>query len=159
IVLITLGSLLAGAICTSARERRLHIADGVARTNARARDRVPPAQRARAAPRRRVARQVPGGVARPSSDRIALAEGARAAPPQKPDRSCVVLEALARTGRTAVAVVRRVLGVLEVPRTDFEPQPDAGDLDELVDRVRAAGLAVTTRGLRTPLPEDTGLQL
>ena len=55
--------------------------------------------------------------------------------------------------------MRRVLGALEDTATDFAPQPDARDLGELVDRFRAAGMHVSTRGLSTPLPDDTGLQL
>ena len=159
IVLITIGALLAVAIGTSARNRRLHIADLVARTNALARDRDQQAQLARAAERSRIAREMHDVVAHSLSVMIALADGARASLAKKPDRSRVALEELASTGRTALADMRRVLGVLEEPRTDFEPQPDARDLVELVDRFRAAGLPVTTRGLRTPLPEDTGLQL
>lgn len=159
IVLITLGALLAVAIGTSVRGRRQHIADLVDKANAIARDRDQQAQLARAAERSRIAREMHDVVAHSLSVMIALSDGAAAALRKSPERSAVALDELSATGRSALEDMRRVLGVLSEPETPFEPQPDSQDLGCLVDRFRAAGMTVTTQGLHTPLPADTGFQL
>uniref|UniRef100_UPI002028A9E0 sensor histidine kinase n=1 Tax=Actinotalea sp. C106 TaxID=2908644 RepID=UPI002028A9E0 len=62
------------------------------------------------------------------------------------------------TGRTALADMRRVLGVLHEDAPP-DPQPGSPDLGELVERFRTAGLGVRTAGLTTDLPEDAGFRL
>ena len=159
VVLVTLGGLFAVAIGTSVRGRRQHIAELISRANALARDRDQQAALARAAERSRIAREMHDVVAHSLSVMIALADGAGAALTKAPERSRLALDELSATGRSALADMRRVLGVLDEPETPFEPQPDSQDLGGLVDRFRAAGLAITSTGLATPLPADAGLQL
>ncbi len=159
VVAITLGGLLAVAIGTSVRGRRQHITDLISRANALARDRDQQAALARAAERSRIAREMHDVVAHSLSVMIALADGAGAALTRSPDRSKVALDELSATGRSALADMRRVLGVLDEPETPFEPQPDSQDLGGLVDRFRAAGMTISSAGLSTPLPPDAGLQL
>lgn len=152
-------SLAAIAIGISVRNRRLHVADLVDRANAIARDRDRDAQLARASERSRIAREMHDVVAHGLSVMIALADGAGAAMEKSPERSRAALDELSATGRSALADMRRMLGVLAEDGAPFAPQPGSMDLDELVERFRTAGLNVHTQGLRTPLPPDAGLQL
>src|SRR5690606_5744112 len=142
IVFTTLAALLAIAIGTSVRGRRQHIADLVGRANALARDRDQQAALARASERSRIAREMHDVVAHSLSVMIALADGAGAALTKSPESSRLALDELSSTGRSALADMRRVLGVLDEPTTPFEPQPDSQDLGALIDRFRAAGMTV-----------------
>ncbi|WP_149202303.1 sensor histidine kinase [Actinotalea subterranea] len=165
IAFVMILGLLAVAIGTSVRNRRLHIADLVERANSLARDRDREALLARAAERARIAREMHDVVAHSLSVMIALGDGASAAIERSPDRSRAALDELSATGRAALTDMRRVLGVLDAgPEPDadaapLEPQPSAPDLVALVERFRAAGLPVRTDGLTTALPGDAGLQL
>jgi signal transduction histidine kinase len=152
-------ALAAMAIGTSVRNRRLHLADLVERANAVARERDRQAELALAGERARIAREMHDVVAHSVSVMIALADGAAAALERSPERSRAALDELSGTGRSALADMRRILGVLQGADTLFEPQPGALDLDALVDRFRTAGLPVRTTGLSAPLPADPGLQL
>nr|WP_255465814.1 histidine kinase [Cellulomonas sp. APG4] len=152
-------SLIALAIGTSVRHRRLHVSEIVERTNALARDRDQQAQLARTAERTRIAREMHDVVAHNLAVMIALADGAGAALATRPDRTRHVLGEVSETGRSALADMRRVLGVLHEPDARFEPQPGSTDLPTLVERFRTAGLDVRTTGLHLDLPDDAGLQL
>lgn len=157
VVGIALFSLVALAIGTSVRNRRLHVTDLVERANAIARDREQHAQIARAAERSRIAREMHDVVAHSLSVMIALADGAGAALEKSPDNARLALAELSDTGRSALTDMRRVLGVLDTD-APLEP-PGSRDLGELVERFRTAGLQVRTEGLTTELPQDTGLTL
>ncbi|WP_225755389.1 sensor histidine kinase [Actinotalea sp. Marseille-Q4924] len=152
-------ALAAMAIGTSVRNRRVHLADLVERANAVARERDRQAQLALAGERTRIAREMHDVVAHSLSVMIALADGASAALERSPDRSRAALDELSETGRSALADMRRILGVLKDVDAPLEPQPGAVDLGALVERFRTAGLPVRTTGLGTPLPPDAGLQL
>jgi signal transduction histidine kinase len=54
--------------------------------------------------------------------------------------------------------MRRVLGALQA-EAPLEPTLGDHDLETLVERFRTAGLPVRAEGLRTELPDDTGLRL
>src|SRR5690606_13607981 len=86
---------------------------------------------------------------------VALADGARAASVTDPAGAERALDALTETGRSALADMRRVLGVLRDPVDDapLEPEPDVG-LEELVERFRTAGLPtrLVRRGALDQLP-------
>jgi signal transduction histidine kinase len=151
--------LLAMAVGISVRNRRLHLTDLVERANALARERDRQAQLALAEERTRIAREMHDVVAHSVSVMIALADGAAAALERSPDRSRAALDELSGTGRSALADMRRILGVLQDDGAPLAPQPGAVDLDALVERFRTAGLPVRTTGLATPLPADAGLQL
>jgi signal transduction histidine kinase len=162
---VVLPALLAVAIGTSVRNRRLHVADLVDRANALARDRDQQAQLARAAERARIAREMHDVVAHSLTAMIALGDGAASSVRRAPEQSRAALDELSATGRAALADMRRLLGVLhgdgggdgDVP---FEPQPTAPDLGVLVERFRAAGLPVRATGLgEDVLPPDPSLQL
>lgn len=155
-VVITLAAL---AIGTSVRNRRLYIGEIVERTNALARDRERQAEIARVSERNRIAREMHDVVAHSLSVMVALADGASAAMDRAPEASRAALGELSATGRTALADMRRVLGVLGEGTAPLEPQPGAPGLQELVERFRTAGLPVHAEGLTTSLPTDTGFQL
>lgn len=166
IVGIAVTDMLALAIGISVRNRRLHVADLVERANALARDRDQQAQLARAAERSRIAREMHDVVAHSLSVMIALADGAGVALDRAPDRAREALDELSRTGRGALADMRRVLGLLDgredpaqpAEGAPLEPQPGSPDLGELVERFRMAGLPVRA-SLGDPLPDDATLQL
>ncbi|NMR19827.1 histidine kinase [Cellulomonas fimi] len=152
-------SLAALAIGTSVRNRRIHVAALVERANQLAVERDQQAQLAAAAERTRIAREMHDVVAHSLSVMIALADGAAAALDRSPERARQAVGELSETGRSALADMRRVLGVLRDPEAPLGPQPGALDLAELVATFRSAGLAVRTTFTGFPLPPDAGLQL
>jgi signal transduction histidine kinase len=157
--------LLALAVGSNVRNRRLHIAALVDAANALARDQDQRARLVQAAERARIAREMHDVVAHSVSVMVALGGGASMALDWAPERSRAALDELVATGRSALADMRRVLGVLDDTSTTdtgaapawgdtpLAPQPGSLDLGALVDRTRAAGLPVHTTGLA-----DTGLQ-
>lgn len=157
-------ALLAVAVGTSVRNRRLHLASFVAAANALARDQDQRARLAQAAERARIAREMHDVVAHSVSVMVTLGGGARAALDQAPDGARAALDELVRTGQSALGDMRRVLGVLHEDGTDatpLAPQPGIDDLTTLVERFRAAGLPVRTTGLADGGAEklDPSLQL
>lgn len=151
--------LIALAIGISVRNRRLHIAELVERANALARDRDQEARLVRASERSLIAREMHDVVAHSLSVMIALADGAGVALDRAPDKARLALDELSATGRTALADMRRVLGVLDSGGVPLEPQPGHPDLEALIEGFRTAGLTVRTRGLDVPLPGETTVQL
>lgn len=148
-------ALLAVAVGTSVRNRRLHLAGFVAAANALARDQDQRARLAQAAERARIAREMHDVVAHSVSVMVTLGGGARAAMDQAPDGARAALDELVRTGQHALGDMRRVLGVLHEDGTDagpLAPQPGVDDLAALVERFRTAGLPV-----RAPALADGGL--
>jgi len=143
IAVLTVLSVIAIAIGMSVRGRRQHIDSLIQRANALAHDREQRSALAVAEERTRIARELHDVVAHSLTVMVALADGARAASGTDPANAERALEALTETGRSALADMRRVLGVLRDPGDDapLEPEPDVG-LDELVERFRTAGLPV-----------------
>lgn len=154
-------ALLAVAVGTSVRNRRLHVAELVRRAQELRRERDQQARLARSAERTRIAREMHDVVAHSISVMIALADGAAAAVDRAPERARVAVDELASTGRTALQDMRRVLGVLDpgdggVGRgvgdggagasgpTDGSP---GEHLVTVIERFRTAGLPVRVSGL------------
>ncbi|MEU6769448.1 histidine kinase [Streptomyces sp. NPDC046853] len=86
-----------------------------------------------------------------------LADGGSYAAAKSPERAAQALTAIGTTSRQALTELRRLLDVLreETPEAAaLAPQPALTDLDQLIDRVRAAGLPVrsTVRGRPDSLP-------
>ena len=94
--------------------------------------------------RQRIARELHDVVAHGVVLMVLQAQGARRILDQDPERVREALEAIEDTGKTAVAEIRRSLGILreDGERAALAPQPTLDDLDTLVDEMRRAGLQV-----------------
>lgn len=93
--------------------------------------------------RARIAREMHDVVAHSLSVIIAQADGGRFIAAQQPEKAQDVLATIGATGRAALADMRGLLGVLRRDEeTSFGPQPGIEMLDELVARVRSAGVRV-----------------
>ena len=94
--------------------------------------------------RQRIARELHDVVAHGVVLMVLQAQGARRILDQDPERVREALEAIEETGKTAVAEIRRSLGILrdDGERAALAPQPTLEDLDTLVDEMRRAGLQV-----------------
>ena len=117
-------------------------------------------QLAQAGERNRIAREMHDVVAHSLSVMISLSDGARVVVRKDADRAAEVLEELASTGRSALADMRRVIGVLQKGEDVTEARrPVQESLDELYEGFRQAGmpLRVTHRG--PVLPEDAAFGL
>ncbi|MFS0704238.1 sensor histidine kinase [Cellulomonas sp. 179-A 9B4 NHS] len=161
-VLLLVALLLLGvAVGSAARARRLHALDLVERYRALARERDQSAALARAAERAHIAREMHDVVAHNLSVMVALADGADAAFERAPDRSRDAVRQVARTGRSALADMQRVLGALGTDGGDDDPRvaPTEVDLATVVERFGTAGMPVTASGLDTALPDDTSVRL
>jgi signal transduction histidine kinase len=116
---------------------------------------------AAAAERARIARELHDVVAHHVSVMVVQADGAGYVLRSDPDRAATALAAVSATGRQALTELRRLLGVL---RSDGEqaalaPVPGLGELRELLEQARAAGLEVsyTLTGTPRELPEGAEL--
>ncbi|HMJ36212.1 MAG TPA: histidine kinase [Baekduia sp.] len=104
-------------------------------------------QRARMAAgeeRQRIARELHDTVAHGVVVMVVQAQGARRILEQDPDRAREALRAIEETGHTALAELRRSLGLLreDHSRAELKPQPRLHDLGSLVAEMRQAGLSV-----------------
>lgn len=110
--------------------------------------------------RNRIAREMHDVVAHSLTVMVALSDGAAKVAPKDPDRAQQVLGELSRTGRTALADMRRVLGVLrETAGASLAPSPGTESLHSLVAGFRAAGLPATLILEGAPPPSDAAFQL
>jgi signal transduction histidine kinase len=156
-------SLIAWVLGDSMRYRRAYYAgleDRAARLEA---ERDAQAQIAAAAERARIARELHDVVAHNVSVMVVQADGASYTIDTDPDRAREALGAIAGTGRQALAEMRRLLGVLRQEKDGTDPGraplPGIGQLGELLEHTRAAGLAVglTVEGVPRPLPDGAAL--
>ncbi|MCU1676292.1 MAG: two-component sensor histidine kinase [Frankiales bacterium] len=147
---------------TNTRTRRALVASLQERAERLERERDQQGQLAAAAERARIARELHDVVAHNVSVMIALSDGAGYALDEDPARAKSAMRNASRTGRQALAELRRLLGVLRDGDGDAQlaPQPGLAQLDELLQDVRSAGLPVSyevTGRPSTPLPP--GLEL
>lgn len=125
---------------------------------------------AAATERSRIAREMHDIVAHHLTVMVALSDGAVAALRSSPDQAAEVMQTVSATGRRALADTRRLLGVLRDPSPDpadpatgaageRAPLPDLAELDQLVERVRAAGLPTSLQvtGSERYVPADVQL--
>jgi signal transduction histidine kinase len=116
---------------------------------------------AAAAERARIARELHDVVAHHVSVMVVQADGAGYALRTDPDRAEAALQAIAGTGRQALNEMRRLLGVLRSAdeQATLAPVPGLGELRELLDQARTAGLQVsyTLTGTPRELPEGAEL--
>ncbi len=143
------------------RARRAYLTELEERAARLERERDQQAQIAASAERARIARELHDIVAHHVSVMVAQADGAGFAIDRDPARARRAMDVVAQTGREALAEMRRLLGVLR-PTSDEErvaPQPGVGQLEELVEKVRHAGLPVELRVHGTPRAMPAGLEL
>jgi signal transduction histidine kinase len=143
------------------RTRRAYLRSVEERAERLERERDNEVKVAMAAERARIARELHDVVAHNVSVIVVQADGASYAMDIDVGRARQALETISSTGRLALAEMRRLLGVL---REDddagaFAPQPGVGEIDDLVEQVRASGLSVTYEVDGTPAAMSEGRQL
>jgi signal transduction histidine kinase len=118
---------------------------------------------AAAAERARIARELHDVVAHNLTVMVALSDGAGYVLRDDPNEAERALETASRTGREALAEMRRLLGVLRAQDGDAttarDPQPGVPEIDNVIEQVRAAGLPVTYRVSPQARALPEGLQL
>jgi signal transduction histidine kinase len=148
---LTAMAIAATALGLNVRTRRRYLASLEERAAQLERERDQQGRLAAAAERSRIAREMHDIVAHNLSVMVALADGAGFVARSDPERSAGAMEEVSRTGRHALGEMRRLLGVLrDGDGADRAPQPGLGELDALLERVRAAGLPVVLETSGSP---------
>ncbi|WP_456151909.1 sensor histidine kinase [Falsarthrobacter nasiphocae] len=114
-------------------------------------------ERAQLAERSRIAREMHDVVAHSLTVMITLADGAKVLSKSDPQKAAEVMGEVSKTGRSALADMRRVLGILKVdgePAAARAPIAAREALAELVAGFRRAGVPVTLIHSGYSLPED-----
>jgi signal transduction histidine kinase len=156
-------ALLAWVLGDSMRYRRAYYASLEDRAARLERERDAQAKVAAAAERARIARELHDVIAHNVSVMVVQADGASYALGTDPARAREALAAISATGRQALAEMRRLLGVLRREEdggsSGRAPQPGIGELGELLDQARTAGLPVSfaVEGDPQPLPGGVAL--
>ena len=156
-------SLIAWVLGDSVRYRRAYYANLEERAARLEAERDAQAQIAAAAERARIARELHDVVAHNVSVMVVQADGASYTLDTDPARAREALAAIAGTGRQALAEMRRLLGVLRRDDDGTDPGraplPGIGQIGELLEQTRAAGLpvALTVEGVPQPLPDGAAL--
>lgn len=163
VVVMTVPFVLAWVLGDSMRTRRAYFDQLEERAARLEREREAQSKVAVAAERARIARELHDVVAHNVSVMVVQADGAAYVMDAAPDQARQALETISGTGRQALAEMRRLLGVLrtgDVPESgEYVPQPDVEQIDELVEHVRQAGLAVDFKVEGTPRPLPSGVEL
>jgi signal transduction histidine kinase len=125
------------------------------------RDQAAAAERAVAAERQRIARELHDVIAHSVSVMTVQAGAVRRLlqPGQEQERAA--LETIESTGRQALTEMRRLVGLLkdESVMPEYAPQPGLASLDTLLDTMREAGLPVDVEYEGAPRPLAPGLDL
>jgi signal transduction histidine kinase len=141
--------------------RRAYLAELRDRAQRLERERDASSALAAAEERARIAREMHDSVAHHLTVIVALSDGALRAVTRSPAEASDAIRDVSSTARQALAETRRLLGVL---RGGFGPEsrqplPTLADLDDLVARVRAAGLPVRYERTGAAADLPTGVQL
>jgi signal transduction histidine kinase len=143
------------------RERDVQAAAAEERAIEAERQREAAARLAVAEERARIARELHDIVAHALSVMVLQVGAVRHKLPELPDEDREALADVERTGRTALAEMRRLLGAMRERgrAAELEPQPGLDNLDALVQRVRSAGLRVGLHVEGEPRPLPRALDL
>lgn len=141
--------------------RRAYLAELRDRARRLERERDASSALAAAEERARIAREMHDSVAHHLTVIVALSDGALRAVTRSPDEACDAIRDVSGTARQALAETRRLLGVLRggFGQESRQPLPSLADLDDLVARVRAAGLPVRYERTGAAADLPTGVQL
>lgn len=154
---------LAWVLGDSVRTRRAYFAQLEERAARLEKEREAQAKVAVAAERARIARELHDVVAHNVSVMVVQADGAAYVLDAAPDQAKKALETISSTGRQALAEMRRLLGVLRTGEHqeggEYVPQPDVGQIEDLVEQCRGSGLPVDFRIEGTPRPLPSGVEL
>jgi signal transduction histidine kinase len=153
------------------RTRRRYVSALVDRADRLTREREHLSSIAAAAERNAIAREMHDIVSHGLAVMISLAHGSAEIASTDPARAAQAMRQVAETGRVAVTDMRRMLGVLNEGGTEAGtegntdllagaavPSPGVGDIPELVELFRSAGLPVALQPAGVP-PADPGIQL
>ncbi|WP_406212784.1 sensor histidine kinase [Streptomyces canus] len=159
--------LVAGVLATVVRSGRRRLAASRDRFTALERAHEETTRRAVEEERARIAAELHDVVTHNVSVMVIQAGAARKVMDAAPERSKEALLAVEAGGRAAMAELRHVMGLLAAPDTGrpdspadgLEPQPGLGQLDALIDRVRAAGTPVGIALSLPPEPLPPGVDL
>ncbi len=143
------------------RELRRRLSVSTARLRRATEEYEAAAVRAIEAERARIAGELHDVVTHNVSVMVVQAGAARLAVASSPDEASDALRAVEASGRTAIAELRNLLGVLSPSGHEvaLRPQPGLGELDELISRLAAAGLSVDLLVQGTPRPLPPGADL
>jgi signal transduction histidine kinase len=151
----------AGVLGISVRQRRALIASLHERAARLELERDQEGRLAAAAERNRIAREMHDIVAHNLGVMVALADGASYTIASSPGQAAEATGRISQTGRDALLEMRRLLGILRDGEAEgpLAPQPKLGELEQVLERVRAAGVPVRLEvaGDLRSLPE--GIQL
>ncbi|WP_036318702.1 sensor histidine kinase [Microbispora sp. ATCC PTA-5024] len=159
-VVVVVVALLCWVCGRAVRLRRAYLAELVQRADRLERAREADTRAARAEERSRIARELHDVVAHHVSVMTVQAAAARKMLDADPEVARDALTAIEEMGRTAMAEMRNIVGVL---RTDgpaeLGPQPGMQDLPTLVEQMREAGLRTQlwVEGERRGLPPGIDL--
>jgi signal transduction histidine kinase len=149
------------AVGLYAGTRRAYLAELRDRAQRLERERDQNSALAAAVERARIAREMHDSVAHHLTVIVALSDGALAAVSRAPGQASDAIRDVSSTARQALAETRSLLGVLRAGSGQDlrQPLPGLADLDDLLGRVRAAGLPVRYQrsGAAADLPP--GIQL
>jgi len=111
--------------------------------------------------RARIAREMHDSVAHHLTVIVALSDGALRAVTRAPADAADAIRDVSATARQALTETRRLLGVLRADSSEEsrQPLPGLADLDDLLGRVRAAGLPVRYERSGTAADLPPGIQL
>ncbi|MEU4280753.1 sensor histidine kinase [Streptomyces tanashiensis] len=162
-IIMTVPFALAWVLGDSLRTRRAYFAQLEERASRLEQEREAQAKVAVAAERARIARELHDVVAHNVSVMVVQADGAAYVMDSSPDTAKQALETISTTGRQALAEMRRLLGILRTGEHqeagEYVPQPDVGQIEDLVEQVRGAGLTVDFAIEGSPRPLPSGVEL
>jgi signal transduction histidine kinase len=135
------GPFLVGRIVNARVELAAHLRDKAARLEREQQER---ARLAVAEERARIAREMHDVVAHNLSVMVVQSSAAKRMIDRNPERAAEALASVEKTGREALAEMRRMLDMLrgDEEKAALAPQPSIDQLDGLLDRAREAGLDV-----------------